>query len=171
MILFPAYLIGKIRFCAYSNGSPAFSSKSAQRSSLHTSGFTVQSGLLMIDSASEKKPYLGNMIVKEQIQRKNEDFLILCQTHNVNSLYAFGSATTNRFNEQTSDIDFLVEIDEKDPIERGEKLISLWDKFEQFFQRKVDLLTSSSIKNPVLRNSIDSTKILIYDGARKKIFI
>jgi hypothetical protein len=111
------------------------------------------------------------MTMKEQIQRNNEDFLILCRTHSVNSLHVFGSATTSHFNEQTSDIDFLIEIDEKDPIERGEKLLSLWDKFEEFFHRKIDLLTYSSIKNPVLKSSIDSTKILIYDGSRKKIYI
>jgi len=64
-----------------------------------------------------------------------------------------------------------VEIDDADPIERGEKLISLWDSFEQFFHRKVDLLTDSSIHNPYLRKSIDSTKILIYDGSGQKVLI
>jgi uncharacterized protein len=32
------------------------------------------------------------------------------------------------------------------------------------FQRKVDLLINSSIENPILRKSIDLSKILIYDG-------
>jgi len=48
-------------------------------------------------------------------------------------------------------------------------LIDLWDKFEKFFQRKVDLLTISSIKNPILRKSIDSSKLLIYDGKEQKV--
>lgn len=102
--------------------------------------------------------------VKEEIQRNFNDFFILCKTHKVKTLYAFGSSVTERFDERSSDIDLLVEIDDEDPIERGEKLISLWDKFEEFFHRKVDLLTNSSIKNPILRKNIDSTKILIYDG-------
>jgi len=111
------------------------------------------------------------MKIKEEIQKKNNDFITLCKTHNVKSLYAFGSSVTDYFNEKSSDIDLLVEIDDDDPIERGEKLMSLWDKFEDFFHRKVDLLTDSSIKNPILRRNIDSTKILIYDRRRQKVLI
>lgn len=99
------------------------------------------------------------------------DFLILCRTHSVRYLYAFGSATTERFDDAKSDIDLLVEIDEPDPIKRGEKLISLWDTFEDFFKRKVDLLTDSRIRNPYLRKSIDSTKVLIYDGKKSKVLV
>ena len=85
------------------------------------------------------------------------------------SLYAFGSSVSNNFKEESSDIDLLIELSTEDPIQRGENLISLWDKLESFFQRKVDLLTSSSIRNPILRKSIDSSKILIYDGKEHKV--
>jgi len=111
------------------------------------------------------------MKIKQEIQKGINDFINLCQSHNVKSLYAFGSSITENFNENTSDMDFLVEIDDVDPIERGEKLMSLWEKLEEFFHRKVDLLTDSSIKNPILRKNIDKTKILIYDGRRQKILV
>ena len=111
------------------------------------------------------------MIIKDQILKQVSDFTTLCQNHKVRYLYAFGSAITDKFDSKTSDIDLLVEIDDTDPIERGEKLISLWDTFEIFFKRKVDLLTDSSIHNPYLRKSIDATKILIYDGKRSKVLI
>lgn len=111
------------------------------------------------------------MNLKESIKYNMEDFLSLCKTHNVKNLYAFGSSITDQFNEDSSDIDLLIEIDTDDPIERGEDLMNIWDKFEQFFQRKVDLLTNSSIKNPILKKSIDSTKILIYDRQEQKISI
>uniref|UniRef100_UPI0040488E74 nucleotidyltransferase family protein n=1 Tax=Mariniflexile sp. TaxID=1979402 RepID=UPI0040488E74 len=111
------------------------------------------------------------MNLKESIKYKMAEFLLLCKSHNVKNLYAFGSSITDQFDEDSSDIDLLIEIDNDDPIERGENLMSIWDKFEQFFQRKVDLLSNSSIKNPVLRKSIDSTKILIYDGKEQKISI
>ncbi len=104
------------------------------------------------------------MVITDEISKHEIDFTALCQNHNVKYLYAFGSATTEKFDQETSDIDLLVEVDISDPIERGDKLLSLWDKFEIFFNRKVDLLTDSSIRNPFLRKSIDSTKILIYDG-------
>ena len=109
------------------------------------------------------------MIIQDEILKNTSAFIALCKNHKVRYLYAFGSATTDSFDPNTSDIDLLVEIDASDPIERGEKLLSLWDTFEQFFHRKVDLLTDSSIRNPYLRQSIDSTKILIYDRKGSKV--
>lgn len=111
------------------------------------------------------------MVVTDEILKKSNEFNTLCITHNVKSLYAFGSSTNDKFNPQDSDIDLFVEIEDEDPIERGEKLLSFWDKLEGFFNRKVDLLTESSLRNPFLRKSIDSTKVLIYDGSRQKILI
>lgn len=109
------------------------------------------------------------MNFKDTISNKSNEILSLCESHDVKSLYAFGSATTDKFNEDLSDIDLLVKLDTKDPIKRGENLMDLWDKFEKIFQRKVDLLTNASIKNPILRKSIDSYKILIYDGKERKV--
>lgn len=111
------------------------------------------------------------MIIRDEISKKRNDFTILCTTHKVKYLYAFGSSISEKFDPERSDIDLLVEIDSKDPLDRGEKLMSLWDLFEDFFNRKVDLLTDSSIRNPFLRKSIDSTKVLIYDGSGQKILI
>lgn len=111
------------------------------------------------------------MKIKDDIYAKLIDFKDLCSSHKVKYLYAFGSSISDNFDSEKSDIDLLVAIDEDDPLERGEKLIDLWDGFELFFNRKVDLLTDSSIKNPILRKNIDSTKILIYDGEEHKILI
>jgi uncharacterized protein len=111
------------------------------------------------------------MIIKDEILKNLSDFTVLCKDHKVKYLYAFGSSVTDRFDVNKSDIDLLVEIDSKDPIDRGEKLLALWDLFEIFFRRKVDLLTDSSIHNPFLRKNIDATKVLIYDGSGQKILI
>jgi uncharacterized protein len=109
------------------------------------------------------------MYLKDKIQARMQDFVDLCKTHKVKSLYAFGSSITDKFDEANSDIDLLIEIDTNDPLERGESLMSIWDKFELFFQRKVDLLTYSSLKNPFLKKNIDASKTLIYDGKKQKI--
>ncbi len=111
------------------------------------------------------------MVIKDEILKQKKDFKAICQQHRVKYLYAFGSSTSDGFDPGRSDIDLLVEIDDPDPIERGEKLISLWDSFEFFFSRKVDLLTDSSIRNPYLRKDIDSTKILIYDGKSAQVLV
>jgi len=111
------------------------------------------------------------MIIKDEILKNLNDFTVLCKDHKVKYLYAFGSSVTDRFDVNNSDIDLLVEIDSKDPIDRGENLLSLWNLFEIFFKRNVDLLTDSSIRNPYLRKNIEATKILIYDGSGQKILI
>lgn len=111
------------------------------------------------------------MALREEIRSRSESFRELCRNHQVKYVYAFGSSITDRFDEKTSDIDLLIEIDTPDPVERGEKLLSLWDKLEVFFHRKVDLLTESSIKNPFLRKSIDATKVLVYDGSGEKVLV
>ncbi|HSN47925.1 MAG TPA: nucleotidyltransferase domain-containing protein, partial [Flavobacterium sp.] len=69
------------------------------------------------------------MMIKDEISSRSNDFMVLCHNHKVKYLYAFGSSVTDHFDKEKSDIDLLVEIDDPDPIERGEKLISLWDLF------------------------------------------
>lgn len=109
------------------------------------------------------------MIINDEIKKKIPDFEALCRSHKVKYIYAFGSAVSDKFNTISSDIDLLVEIDDPDPLERGENLLTLWDTFETLFQRKVDLLTESSIKNPFLKKSIDASKVLIYDRTGQKV--
>jgi predicted nucleotidyltransferase len=109
------------------------------------------------------------MNLKETIKNNALEFVSLCRSHHVKTLYAFGSSTNLSFKEESSDIDLLVEIETTDPIQRGEELMDLWDKFELFFQRKVDLLTHASVKNPILWKNIDANKFLLYDGKEQKV--
>ncbi len=83
------------------------------------------------------KLYPSDMFLSDEISKRLDDFKAVCSNHGVKYLYAFGSSTTDRFDPHTSDIDLLVEIDDSDPIERGEKLISLWDTFEDFLIEKL----------------------------------
>jgi len=111
------------------------------------------------------------MRMKVQIAGHLEEFKTICRDHKVDRIYVFGSAISDRFNEKTSDIDLLVELNVSDPFEKGELLLSLWDSLEIFFDRKVDLLTDQSIKIPVLGKSIEQTKQLLYDRAGEKVFV
>jgi predicted nucleotidyltransferase len=65
----------------------------------------------------------------------------------------------------------LATLDIDNPADRGEALLSLWDKLEALFNKKVDLLTDDSIRNPYLKSNIDLTKRLIYDGEGEKVFV
>jgi len=111
------------------------------------------------------------MNVMSLIKEKHLEFIDLCRSYGVNKVYAFGSSITGHFDPKTSDIDVVVEVDIADPVDRGEALISFWDKLEALFQRKVDLLTDDSIRNPYLKSNIDRTKKLIYDREGEKVLV
>ena len=103
---------------------------------------------------------------------KNEAaFVDLCRMYEVEKMYAFGSSITTHFDPKTSDVDVVVKIDIEDPVDRGAALLSLWDGLEVFFDKKVDLLTDDSIRNPYLKANIDRTKKLIYDRKSEKVFV
>ena len=111
------------------------------------------------------------MNLQTLIKEKYSEFVDLCRSHSVDKVYAFGSSITDHFDPIKSDIDIVVKINIGDPADRGEALLSFWDKIEALFQRKVDLLTEDSIKNPYLKSNINRTKKLIYDGEGEKVFV
>ena len=98
------------------------------------------------------------------IRNKIKELSGICKSFKVKRLYIFGSINTDTFDEQESDIDLIVELDQMDPIEKGETLMKLWDRFEELFGRKVDLLSKTKVRNPYLQKGIDTTKKLIYEA-------
>jgi len=107
-----------------------------------------------------------------QIKEYKKGLADLCNKNlAVNKLYFFGSALSPKFDENTSDIDVLVEVADLSPEERGENLIALWDSLELLFNRKVDLLTENALRNPFLKKEVEQTRKLIYDRQSQKIFI
>jgi predicted nucleotidyltransferase len=90
----------------------------------------------------------------EQIKR-------LCESNKVNTLFAFGSVTTDTFRPD-SDIDFVVEIDDNDPISYSDKYFNLKFQLEEILKRQIDLLEQKAIRNRFLQSEIDRTKVLIY---------
>lgn len=105
------------------------------------------------------------------IKDRETCFVGLCRLHRVNKIYAFGSSVTDHFNPDTSDIDPVVKSDISDPADRGKTLVSFRDKLESLFNKKADLLTENSIRNPCLKAAVDRTKKIIYDGEGEKTFV
>lgn len=109
-------------------------------------------------------------MLKDLINKDREGFRHLCETHEVAQLHAFGSSVHGAFN-GSSDVDLVVDLKTKDPLRFGELMLDLWDKLEAFFGRKVDLLTLRSVKNPVMREEIERTKVLVYDGSQAQVLV
>ena len=95
------------------------------------------------------------------IERFHKDILILCKTHKVKSLHAFGSVLTDEFNDE-SDIDLIVDFEPIDVLEYGDNYYDLKFSLENILKRNVDLLEEKAIKNPYFRKTINQNKQLIY---------
>ncbi|MEQ9378497.1 MAG: nucleotidyltransferase domain-containing protein [Imperialibacter sp.] len=86
----------------------------------------------------------------------------VCHIHHVKTLYLFGSAAKETFNSE-SDLDFMVQFSTTlELLNYADNFFSLIESLEALFQRRVDLLSVSSVKNPVLKEEIDKTKVMLY---------
>ena len=85
----------------------------------------------------------------------------LCERHHVNSLYAFGSVLTDRFNDK-SDVDMIVSF-KKMPLEDyTDNYYDLKFTLQEILQRPIDLLEEQAIKNPYFIQNVNQNKHLIY---------
>lgn len=96
-----------------------------------------------------------------EINKHIDQIKKLCDSNKVKSLFAFGSVIRNKLT-PNSDLDFVVEIDDKDPLSYADKYFDLKFNLEKIFNRKIDLLEQKAIKNRFLKQEIDQTKLLIY---------
>jgi len=97
------------------------------------------------------------MVIKNYIDEVKQ----LCEKHYVERLYLFGSANTNSFNE-SSDIDLLVSFENIELKQYFNNYLNLKNQLEKLFEKKIDLIESQTLKNPVLIRSINKNKQLIY---------
>lgn len=105
------------------------------------------------------------MEIPIEIENKIDKLIILCNKYKVKKLFVFGSIVNGNFNNKTSDVDLIVEIDNLPPEEKGEIIMKLWTELELLFSRKVDLITNMNFKNPYLKREIEKSKFLLYDRA------
>ena len=105
---------------------------------------------------------MQHFIIGQKLITDNQDKInTLCISHNVKSLFAFGSVCTDKFNNK-SDIDLLISFNPMDYGDYADAFFDLADQFENLFQRPVDLVTEKSLSNPYFIDSINKTKTLLY---------
>ena len=86
----------------------------------------------------------------------------LCASLAVRELRVFGSVITDHFDSSHSDLDFLVDFHEPDKPGIFDRYMALAEGLEFIFQRPVDLITKQAMKNPVFRQSVDSSSQALY---------
>ncbi|MEP4533467.1 MAG: nucleotidyltransferase family protein [Cyclobacteriaceae bacterium] len=103
------------------------------------------------------------------LQNHIEEIQTLCVKHNVAQMYLFGSAAANQM-KPDSDIDLLVTfLPSVDLLDYADNYFSLLDSLQDLFGRNVDLVSQKSLKNSVLIDQINNSKILLYESANSEI--
>jgi len=97
------------------------------------------------------------------IAERSSDIQRLCEEFNVARLELFGSTVAGTFDESRSDIDFLMEFESDfDPRLRLDAYFGFKDSLETLFERPIDLVFFSAVRNPYLRDEIEKYRTLLY---------
>ncbi|MBF0204962.1 MAG: nucleotidyltransferase domain-containing protein [Desulfamplus sp.] len=84
----------------------------------------------------------------------------LCNAHNVNSLFAFGSVCTDRLNDK-SDIDLLISFKQMEHGDYADHYFTIAEKLEKILNRPVDLVTEASLGNPYFIESVNNICLIL----------
>ena len=100
----------------------------------------------------------------EILENKRQELADICKSMKIKSLYAFGSVVTENFSD-ASDLDFLISFtDDISVDEYSENYFLLHYKLRELFNREVDIVTENSLSNPYFIESINNTKVMIYEA-------
>ena len=106
----------------------------------------------------------------ELIRKNIKELKVLCIKHKVKELYVFGSILSESFN-KNSDLDLLVEFDIIDLLDYFDNYMDFKESLEILFNRQIDLVEVQTVKNPILKRSIDRNKIIIYGRTDTKVAV
>lgn len=85
-----------------------------------------------------------------------------CRRFHVARLEIFGSAAEGGFDEQRSDLDFLVEFGEVPHGERFDAFFGLQRALVELFGRHVDLVEAGALRNPYFIRRVNETRRVVY---------
>ena len=105
------------------------------------------------------------MVRNALIESRMDEVRQLCRRHHVRRLDVFGSAASEAFDPQHSDLDFVVEFN--DDVARtgfSGDYFSLLAALEALFGRRVDLIEPEGIRNPLFRRQLEQTRQPIYEA-------
>lgn len=85
-----------------------------------------------------------------------------CKRHRVKSAWAFGSVTSDDFNDE-SDVDLLIAFDEIPFDGYADNFFELEEELKDLLQREVDLVPLHTLSNPYFIESVNRSKVLLYE--------
>ena len=86
----------------------------------------------------------------------------VCRAHHVRRLAVFGSALRDDFDPQRSDVDLRVEFLDMPIREFAENYFSLRDSLVRLLERRVDLISAGTLRNPYFRSELEASQVAVY---------
>jgi len=105
------------------------------------------------------------LLMIAQIAQHEAALAELCRRYGVRRLELVGSAADGTFDEQHSDIDFVVEFDACADRDGFEQYFDLLLELESLLGRPVDLIEPGAVRNPYFRQSLRASGQVLYDAA------
>jgi len=102
-------------------------------------------------------------ILPESVSKHRSAVETVCRERYVKSLRLFGSAVKGGFDEESSDVDFLVEFTGMPTGKSFDNYFDLKDDLKAIFGRKVDLVCTSAIRNPRFRDAAVESSVEFYE--------
>jgi uncharacterized protein len=96
------------------------------------------------------------------IAARRAELAEICQRHHVHRLDVFGSAARGDFDENRSDVDFVVEFESDGSANPLDTYFGLKEALEALLGRRVDLVMSGAVENPYIKASIERSREPVY---------
>jgi predicted nucleotidyltransferase len=96
------------------------------------------------------------------LEGHSPELVELCRKYRVRRLDVFGSAARGDFNEQSSDVDLLVEFEDMPHADRADAYLGFLMAVEALLRRRVDVVELGAVRNPYLRRGIEESRGLVY---------
>ena len=98
----------------------------------------------------------------ELIENNKTEIINLCKKHKVDRLFLFGSAARNQMTSK-SDLDLLVEFSNSiELLDYADNYFNLKFGLEGLLKIEIDLVSVKSLKNEILINQINNSKVELY---------
>ena len=96
------------------------------------------------------------------LRRHQDRIADLCRRHRVARLEVFGSAAAGDFDEQRSDLDFLVDFQDDYPDGPFRQYFDFLAALKSLLAREVDLVETRAIKNPYFAQAVNKSRKVLY---------
>jgi len=95
------------------------------------------------------------------ITKRQDALADVCRRFQVSRLEVFGSAATDEFGDERSDLDFLVDLGPAST-RRFDRFFGLQRALSELFDRPVDLVEDGAPRNPYFIRRLNESRRLVY---------